>query len=207
MAHTEAQETFDRHLPIWKELGGDVVVFCPEDAPIQTDQRMILGGMRGHNGLEAIRRMAIVLKFLRDESPAFDGLVLHEYDSFCLEMPPFQGVSANWMHLPKQDVYIARNCSHPPVTFTPEIIHPFYDAFVNLGPHPEMGMWDRAFGLAMGRKIGMEHMNRFSKTGIGFSRNTIEEGHVPELIEAIAGGAKHFHGCKNERILNIILNK
>ena len=196
MAHAEAQETFDRHLPIWESLGTEIRVICPEDSWVKCRHPVIGYGKKAHSGSDAMERFFHMLRWL-EGAETFDTFLIHEYDSFSLEMPPFTGFGANWFLSP-QAGWISKKYAHPPLAITRKVLSETI-AQVGLIPfHAERGMWDRVIGLVVPKNETHPFIN-------GYSRNTIEPHHYDELRKAVAEGAKHYHGVKHKEVLDMIL--
>lgn len=214
MAHAEAQETYDRHLPLWKAHRCDTIVFCPADAPINTGLHMLTWGKRSHHDAEANRRFKRLIEFIAMMS--YDRYVIFEYDALCLtaEIPTFFERSKERYLRPLDGKdfskpYLAANVfrdngpdrkfkgstfCHPPLILTRlglKVLLPHLNA---LPDDAELGFWDRMLGLAC-ENAGIEPFD-FMKAGLGYAQNTIKPHQWQDAYAAAANGAVFFHGVK-----------
>lgn len=219
MVHAEAQETFDRHLPLWEAHGCDIIVFCPFDAIVSTRLPVWAVGKRSHHGAEANRRFKELLRML--ERTTYDRFLICEYDAFCLS--PKIPVFFQWSDqhsMPTKNFsrpYVCGNVFrddrpdrgfegttfiHPPLLFTHYGLQDINVQLKHLPDRCEGGFWDRMLGLAC-EEAGIEPLD-FMKHGLGYAQNTIEQHQFGSAFEAAANGALFLHGCKSPEALAVI---
>lgn len=207
-AYSGAQETFDRHLPIWKANVADTIVVCPQGSginPRRMDQYYV--GLKGHNGAVAMQRYLNLLTLLGSrEFCACELIVIQDYDSLCLsaDIPipehPIAGVLKRSNDLKtkfKGDFYI-----HPPNMFTREGLELVLKHAPQLPPESEGGFFDRWIGYLC--QLNNIPVTDWNAVGLGYSRNTIDDAHLKEACDYARKGCVMFHGVKTEECLNAI---
>jgi hypothetical protein len=211
LAHREAQETFDRHLPYWKAWTDKILVVTPEDSQIQTSEMQISHGKACHVGEEAVKRMRWMFRWL--EGTDFNEFLVHEYDSIAFDRPPIfndqeyesaYAIQGNWFHTEDKKDWASRSFAHPPLAFRKSGLHALVAAIGQIPDHAERGAWDRWIGLATERH-GIGQYNYCGNGSSWYSANTIHEDKYPELARAVRNGARFFHGVKAESCLKVIL--
>lgn len=218
MSHKGAQETFDRHLPLFAAHGCDIIVYSPCDAPCETRGHLgVLYGTASHHDAMANRRFKRLLSFLANTN--YDRHFICEYDAFCIK--PNIPIFFEWGDFQEKDFtrpYLAANVfrdnspdrkfvgttfCHPPLLFSRQGLATILPHLNALADDCEFGFWDRYLGLAC-ENAGIEPMD-FMKHGLGFARNTIEFGRdCTDATDAAANGAIFFHGCKSVEALTHI---
>lgn len=201
MGHADAQATFDRHLPLWKSNGTDLMVMCPQDAVLQTDIPVLALGRKGHHSAMANWRFRQLLEFLT--RLRYDWFVVHEYDSICVspEIPPcpVTAISAN-LFTADQPEFKGHHFLHPPLQLGPDVLWRILDAMRKLPDDSERGFWDRLIGYAC--ELADVAMVPYGK--LGFSKNTIHPEDIPAAVDARKKGAVMYHGVKTEQVLRAL---
>lgn len=200
MAHRDAQETFDRHLPVWLSLGLDMLVFCPEDSQVKTDLPMFTFGYACHHGPHSIERFRNLLLHL--EKTDYDAFLVQEYDSFSLKSPAPPGPMVIQCNLFKTDndiAWMGDAFTHPPLFFARSTLSRIIAASGIVSDHAERSFWDRWLGLVA--KMGAIQLSGW----FGFSQNTIEPNQIEHAVFAVKGGARHLHGCKTKACFDAIM--
>lgn len=207
MAHADAQEIFDRHLPIWvKNLNGsDMAVFCPEGSKVKCPDCWVYDfGMKEHHGFGAITRFRDMLMHLIMFEPA-DRFIIHEYDS--IQLGPFDWIPGYLMGCfnPKgqDEPFKGLGACTPPLAMDREVMEKIFA--VNLSCDAEFGYWDRWLTLAA--EMAGVPIHSFCQHGIGFTDSTLLPKHYPAIREARKNGAVMFHGVKDLETLNVILGR
>jgi len=224
LAHKEAQDCVDRHLPYWKAQTDKLIIFTPDDSRIETTERQISFGHACHHGAHAIERLYWLLTWL--EGTDFNEFILHEYDSISFARPSvFNWENANdvpivqgtWFLKVPPKGWLSSSFVHPPLAMRDIGLHQLVAAFGRFPFHAERGTWDRFIGLIIenparsSQYTELPSMMRFSHDDAGgslsFSHNTITVEHFPSLAESIKNGARHFHGVKSKETLDFILER
>ena len=207
LAHKEAQDCVDRHLPHWKAQTDKLIIFTPEDSRIDTTERQISFGHACHHGAHAIERLYWLLTWL--EGTDFNEFIIHEYDSISLARPSvfndtvsdaYPSLQGIWFDTEYNYQWIGSSFVHPPLAMRRLGLESCVAQLGGLPFHCNRGMWDRVLGLAMS-------FVRCEFSPPGYSHNTIAEEHYSSLAEAIKNGARHFHGVKSKETLDFILER
>lgn len=206
MGHKDAQATFDRHMPIWEKNGYPIIVVTPENNPVSTNHALIRIGARQHHGREAIERFVRILQVGVEAGYPF--ILFDEYDSFCLEIPfrimTEKGIHGwDWRDKDPANGFKGTHFIHPPLFMDIETAVQIVQASETLRHMgDERGFWDRWVGMICEKQgIPIHTTETFH-----FSRNTIEQGHMALLFDALKSGAKWFHGVKTEPVYNMIMS-
>lgn len=207
MAHKEAQETFNRHFPIWKSLGADIMVAFPSDSRVLLPERSGAMGLEvgkaAHTGVQSIVRFRTILEHLGGHG--YDRYAFFEYDSFAFEWPEMTWPVAAPVfgdNSPDRG-FEGSMFLHPPIFFTREGISKTVEAIKKLPLTAENSVWDRWIGLALERAgVRVENLLLL---GEAFSDNTIHEPRFPELFKTTRNRCFCFHGVKTKVCLDVIL--
>lgn len=204
MGHGSAQATFDRHLPVWERLGLPIIVVCPLDDPVNTGYQVVKIGSRQHHGAAAIDRFIKLIGVGVDTGATF--ILFNEYDSLAYEIPFHMKTTPGlhgwvWQDGDPRNGFVGRYFVHPPLFMDNESARKVLSASVKLKSlGSERGFWDRWIGMICEKgRIPMHTTEKHH-----FSRNTIEQGHIGLLKEALEKGATWFHGVKTESVYNMI---
>lgn len=201
MAHAEAQDTFNRHLPYWHNHGCDILVMCPQDSVVKTLHTVVAIGTKSHHGSGANRRFRNLIRLL--SKTEYDRFVIFEYDALCFgsQIPEFDNDSL-WSNLftDESNSFEGHHFLHPPLMASKAVITAFSEALEALPDNAERNFWDRAAGLACERSnIPMRGYG-----ARGFSKNTIEPHDIPAAVAARKAGASLFHGIKSLEVLRLL---
>lgn len=93
---------------------------------------------------------------------------------------------------------------HPPILANRLGLNMLRAQLQMLSDDTEAGYWDRMVGLAC-ENAGLTPLD-FQTAGLGFARNTIENGDIQQAHEAAKNGAIFWHGVKSDRVLRMILD-
>lgn len=213
MAHAGAQETFTRHYPEWrKHPDTDILVFVPaadritltpDDKPLP---HVVGFGKAQHHGAEAIRRFRWLLQLMADQTQ-YHAFTLHEYDSFSLDsnVGPFIGNALTGL-VYRDDRpdsgFKGTTFIHPPLCMSRGCLQKIVWAMAAVPDEAEHGFWDRWIGLVCER--GYIPLHNLLKSGLGFSRNTIEDTDIPAAGEAVRNGARLLHGVKSKECYDAV---
>lgn len=208
MAHKEAQDTFNRHYPFWKQLGGDILVVHPTDSKVILPEREKIMAMEfgkaAHTGVQSIVRFRSILEHMN--GLGYDRSAFFEYDSFCLgEFPEMKGAMMAPVfrdNSPERGFEGTTFC-HPPLFFTPFGLSAVTEVIKTMPLTAEGSVWDRFLGLAIER-ANLEPFDLLG-AGMAFCDNTIHPARHPALALAVRNGSRMFHGVKDEATLKVIL--
>jgi hypothetical protein len=211
MAHKDAQETFDRHFPLWWDLGHDLLIVYPQGAKVllptikgvQTQTISTLEiGKPAHTGVESIVRFRTLLEHMHGQG--YERYAFFEYDALCFgELPEKFGLIAGNVfrdNSPNRS-FIGTMFVHPPLMFLQKGLDAVVEEMNGMALTAEGATWDRWFGLCMER-IGMPIFN-FMEAKIGTARNTWHASELPTLRAEVLGGARLIHGIKSAEAFNV----
>lgn len=207
MAHAEAQQTVERHTPIWLSEGSTLMFTCPQDSMIRHYLPVVGIGRRCHHGPDSIWRFRHILEFMLQTN--FDWYILHEYDSLILESVPgiLTFTSEDKLHerlfcnlfTADQPQFKGHFFTHPPLSMSRKVLERIVAQFERMSDTDEQSFWDRYLGYLCER-FQIEMKNYLN----GFARNTIEPHDLSAAAEARKAGACFFHGVKGEAALKAI---
>jgi len=214
MAHKEAQETFDRHLPYWEAHGSPIVVWCPSTALVKTSHEQLGFGTPSHHDAEANRRFKAMCRMCLSKTE-YDRFVIFEYDAICVrkDFPwgtdPLE-IRGSWFH----DKY--KTCGgtgwrghwfcHPPFLIHRPAMEKIVSRQETFPDDIEAGNWDRMFGTAAEEEgLGMYNL-RSTVPPVAYTANSFEHGYYHEALAYAKSGAYMFHGIKTPYQLDSILN-
>lgn len=204
MAHSEARAAVVRHLPIWRRFADRVVITTPHDSELYIDGiEQVTIGQKSHHGEVSAGRISLTLRWALTQE--WDVLQLHEYDSLCLapgpvvhqneiaalrykQNKPWKYRGEFYLHYPH---FYSRHAAQSMLALIPKV------------RQPDRWMSDRLLGVAA--KMAHVSVNNLRANGTGWSKNTIEAAHYPQMIERIKAGARYIHGIKTEECLNLAL--
>jgi len=201
-AHSEAQATFDRHLPFWEAHRSDIVVLCPRDAIIQTDHYVIATGNRGHHNTAANRRIKDMIRFFL--MTEHERLAFFEYDAVCFQpVLPLLKEDGLWSNLftSDQPQFQGHFFTHPPLIMSRDVAIRLLHQLDKMPDDSELCFWDRMVGYAC--ELAFIPMYHYGERG--FARNTIEPGDIPAAVQARKSGALFYHGIKSPQALEAIV--
>jgi hypothetical protein len=163
-------------------------------------------GHAEHNGELSAQRIISIFEFALTRD--WDHLLLLEYDAIALSLPPDVmpdkgGVSAARYKQNKPYKFRGKFYLHYPMLFTREAVEKLIKFLPNIVSNDRY-FSDRFIGRAV--ELANIPVKNLIKTGRAYTKNTIEDRHIPNLIKAAKGGALFYHGIKSERVLNAILN-
>ncbi len=199
-AHAEAQEVFDRHVPIWANNEAETLVYCPAESVVKTHLPVISFGAKGHHGDAVLYRYLWLMRFMARLD--YDTFVIQEYDSFCLNReimtpPHYFGIGANVFKASNpQPPFKGNSYLHYPLVIQCGIIKQVVHAMECSGS-TEGGFFDRALGFCC-QTMGL---SVFDWGEYGWSENTIVDGSV------IPQRAVMIHGVKTKEVYDAILEK
>lgn len=201
LAHRGAQNTFERHLPLWMSYGLPVVVLTPTDTPIVYPVRTMQIGPSGHMGDPAVERYKGMLKALiKIGSPYY---VIFEYDSFYLGrmLPAVQkGLWGTLCSNSEPARFMAMRYVCPPWTLDMESVLDMDVVARKWDSVKEEGFADRLLSAwAMLANVPMQNL---PETGPFF--NTIDSNALSVVIPSIRQGQRWIHGAKRPNILEEI---
>jgi hypothetical protein len=215
MAHKEAQEIFERHFPLWWDLGHELLVVYPKRSrvlipmPRGKQERQVMQlevGEPAHSGIESIVRFRTILEQMH--GMGFDRYAFFEYDALCFgPLPEMRGdVAGNLFRDDSPNRGFIGTCFvHPPLMFTHKGLEMVVNMIRQMKLTDEKSVWDRFLGLCLER-IGIErNVHNFLATGEGISRNTWEPAEYPELKKAVRSGVSMIHGLKSKEALAICM--
>jgi hypothetical protein len=203
MAHSEFRPLtmYRLHEKHWKKSGFPILPYSPKNKAIKGG---LVFGLACHNGGESIRRFKFLLNHL--STLPHDWFWIHEYDSVDLapeqwtEGEYIRGVHGNYAYCVPEPPFTAPIYIHPPLLFDKESLLRVAAHMAKMDDRAEGGFWDRYLGRAV---VDSGVAQRpFGKRG--WSRNTIEAGHMEEVAESVKGGAHLFHGIKDPQTLKTI---
>lgn len=216
MAHKEAQETVERHLPFWINENPNIVFTCPQNSMITSSYPVVGIGKAGHHSTDAIQRFKAILKFMT--TMRSDWYTLHEYDSiifgsvddlpsepnvlYCNQNPKHK-MPENWNPemIPNWG-FKGFHFPHPPLRMDYNTLCRLSEGFDKEPDDCERGFWDRAVGYVC-EKNNIE-MRGWEE--LGCSHNTIHPGHLLEwAIQRKKEGAICYHGIKEKEVLESLL--
>lgn len=212
MAHKEAQDTFNRHFPLWYELGHDMLIACPErEAVALTELRRpavqitcLQVGKKEHTGIHSIVRFKTILEQMNGQG--YDRYGFFEYDALCLgALPTGMGdIAGNVFrdNSPNRG-FVGTSFVHPPLIFTAHGLNKIVGEMQGMALSDEKSTWDRWFGLCTER-LGMPVYDLL-QNGLGYSMNTITPDKHEELFKVIREGCLLVHGVKTPECLDVIL--
>jgi hypothetical protein len=210
MVHKDAQTTFDRHFPLWRNLENtEILVVCPTNSPIILPERgkcrRLEVGHAEHSGKQSIVRVRTVLEHLAGQGE-FERYVFFEYDSFCLGQlpepradimaPVFRDNGPNRGF--KGTIYL-----HPPIMFTAAGLSKVCEQIKKMSLAEEGGVWDRWLGWAI-EQANIPFIDMLT-SGEAYSSNTIEPHQFEQLPKLIRNGAVFFHGVKTPECFKVIM--
>ena len=209
MAHKEphAQEAFNRHYPIWKKLGADIIVACPTDSQILLPEREVIQkldvGKAAHTGPQSIIRIMAVMERLWQ--PQYDRMALFEYDAIAFDWPEMTApiVAPVFRDDGSERPFKGTMFLHPPIFFRPDGLQRLLAQFQKMRVEDECSVWDRFVGYAI-ELAGIE-VRGMLQEGLAFSHNTIHPDMFPALRYAVRNGAYAYHGIKSAEALQVVM--
>jgi hypothetical protein len=207
MAHSAAQDTFERHYPIWREHkreGAELLFIFPEGNAIRgLGEAYLELGRPEHDGKQAILRFRSVVNHLAGLIE-IQRHVFMEYDSFIMgSLPKLDGDFAGNIFTDDAPEWIGKSFIHPPFMCDGNAMSKIAAQFATFPMDIEKGMWDRALGLAT-EKAGLTRKSWITN-GYGFSRNTVEKAEYETMHAAIVQGAHALHGIKTEECFKVVM--
>lgn len=208
MAHGKASDTVWRHMKEWIKHDCEILYFCPTDDPIKGLSPQFLRGTASHHGDGAIRRFRLLLDFLSRMN--YEQFFITEYDSMFLgkELPKvFAGhIQATYFSEPHPEVWGGSCFLHPPLLIHNSAMVSFSVAAKELAGSgieaKAQGFWDRLLGIYCG-VLGIPIIK--NKWGVdSWSKNTIEDADIPEVVAAIENGAEWIHGIKTQKVYDAV---
>lgn len=202
LGHGAAQETFDRHLPLWEAHGYPMLINSPLDDPLSCRGRHeFLAGYSAHNGDLLYWRIYDLFDYLYRRTD-YDQFVLMEYDSFLLDpiIRPVKGIQAVLCDNTEVRFKEPKYCI-PPIQMDSESLYR-----LNMEAHKEegpccFGFLDRIIThWAAKAKIRLE---AWQPTGIAIAKIDVE--HLKYVRDAIRGGVSALHGVKDRATLDLVL--
>jgi hypothetical protein len=228
MAHKQAQETVERHLPFWEKENPNILFTCPQDSMMSLPNYNIVEiGKAAHHSSEAIRRFKSILRFMT--TIRSDWYTLHEYDSIIFgpveSLPSEAGVlycNQNPEHKPPEnwdpdnhpegwnhrgyDGFKGFHFPHPPLRMDYDTLCKLSEAFDKEPDYCERGFWDRAVGYVCEK-------NKIKMIGwgeLGCSHNTIHPGEgwprCKWAVQRKKEGAICYHGIKDKEVLEALIS-
>lgn len=221
MAHAGAGATLFRHLPHFEKHEQDIVIFTPEDSVVGTFRHWVWAyGKASHHDAGANRRFKELINMAWLTS--YERVYVFEYDALCLskglpgffmrrsdgtkdfDYPIIAGNVFTELRPESETGFKGQTYIHPPI-FANRLGLNMLRAQLNMLPEDcELGFWDRMVGLACER-VGLKPLD-FQTKGLGFARNTIENGDINDAYDAAKSGAIFFHGIKSSRVLEALLH-
>jgi hypothetical protein len=214
MAHKEAQEIFERHFPLWWDLGHELLVVYPKRSrvlipmPRGKQERQVMQlevGEPAHSGIESIVRFRTILEQMH--GMGFDRYAFFEYDALCFgPLPEMRGdVAGNLFRDDSPNRGFIGTCFvHPPLMFTHKGLEMVVNMIRQMKLTDEKSVWDRFLGLCVER-IGIPIWN-FMDHNQGTSMNTWNDDDLPRLHKEIMKGASMVHGVKSKRAFDVAVN-
>lgn len=202
MAHGAAQETFNRHLPLWLAHKAKVVVVCPENDPIESIplERMKFGDAE-RAGPQAHARLRHMHEYLCTSGVQYH--LICEYDSFLLTDPVLSPGLWGIVQMNKQSPdFLAHRYPNPPWLIDNVSLAAMWDVAERYPLLYEGGEADR-YWAALAELAGVPILSY--RPG-GFTKGTITVEDYPALQAAIKAGARAFHGIKDQYTLAFALS-
>lgn len=200
-AHAEAQEVFDRHVPIWKNNDSENMVYCPSNSVVKTDLPLLSWGDKGHHGEASLKRYLQLFRWM--DNWDYDLFAIQEYDSFCLSkelpMPTLGSIGANvFFNNNPESEFKGSKYLHYPLVIPKSIIR-LLVCTIRANDHmAEHGFFDRWLGYWCDRE--RQTICDWSQGGHGWSENTITDASkIPKHTTLI-------HGVKTKEVLDKILS-
>lgn len=189
---------------MWERLRLPITVVCPEDNPIKTRHALVKIGSRQHHGDAAIDRFIKILDLA--VGTGFPFILFNEYDSLAYKIPFSMKTTPGlhgfvWTDGDPRNGFKGRYFIHPPLFMDIETADRIIESAIKwkaLGT--ERGFWDRWIGMVCEKGEIPMHTTEAHH----FSRNTIEQGHIGMLVNALGKGANWFHGVKNKETFDLI---
>lgn len=201
MGHGAAQDTFDRHVPLWEAHGAKIQVNSPENDPLDAyPNGYVRLGKSAHNGDDAYWRFRLTITYLA--TLPYDQFLIHEYDSFCLDpvIRPVKGIQAVLCDNTEVRFREPKYCI-PPIQMDLESVQRLArEASMDEGPIC-FGFFDRL--LANWAARARIRLEAWQPTGIAISKIDVE--HLKYVRDAIMSGVSAVHGVKTEMILDLVL--
>lgn len=203
MAHREAQDAFNRHLPVWKGLGDRVIVICPLDSQITSLPRIQSIGLSEKTGMHACERVQLALKVGAD----FEEVGIYEWDSLCFGLRPGLGKDTCIWTQVKCDpratgVFVTPNYPSWPIYLTGKTCARLLTRVDQAVKHQDCLVPDRFVGL-LAFFAGVELRPFFNGS---YTQNTIESPeHCAEMVNAIMRGVTMVHGIKTEPVFRMAM--
>jgi len=210
MTHKEAVPTVRRHLHLWDMVSGDKIFISPADSKMDFGEAQFpypqsLIGEAEHSGEKSAQRIEQI--FITVKEFEWDLLLLMEYDSFALGLPPDVipaegGVSAATYTQNKPIKFRGKFYLHYPMLFTREGFNK------TLAMLPRVQTKDRYFSdRFIGRAVEYANIpvNNLLANKKAYSKNTILPEHYEKLGKAVKEGAVFFHGVKDIETLSRII--
>lgn len=206
MTHIDAGLTVERHLPIWEGINKEIIFTSPRNSMLSQDfikdYYNIPIGEAEHSGEISAQRIENIFVYAKELD--WDLLLLMEYDSFAISLPPevmpaYGGVSAATYSQNKPIKFRGKFYLHYPMLFTREGFNK------TLAMLPRVQTKDRYFSdRFIGRAVEYANIpvNNLLANKKAFSKNTILPQHYGNLEKAVKSGAVFFHGVKDIQTLS-----
>jgi hypothetical protein len=207
LAHAGAQDCFDRHLPFWRGHGSDILVFCPEDAPVKTSLQTVLIGRAQHAGPTAGERFRKIWEAALNLN--YDRYLYFEGDALSLDsrVPAFAQNETGFFgnEFSNNDPrFQGKRFHHPPYFCDRQSLWHYVKARREFPDGFEEGFSDRQISLVCDRAGIPFH----GWSAAGFSRNTIEPGGptmMAQAAHAAREGSTMYHGVKHQAVLETLV--
>lgn len=211
MTHQEALLTVERHLSIWENITKEII-FCSPENSYMSEERFVFDypeariGEAEHHGEKSAQRIIKIFEYALNWD--WEYLLLMEYDSFALALPPEVmpdkgGVSAAVYSQNKPIKYRGKFYLHYPMLFTRSGLERTLEKLEVVKTNDRY-FSDRFIGRAVEyARIPVKNLLANRKA---YSKNTLLPEHYSKLRKAVKGGAVFFHGVKTQEVLNIILS-
>ena len=196
-AHRDGQAAFERNLAHWEMLGYDILILCPEDAPVETKHEVISCAKAEHHGWGSKERMVFWMEKVKRRN--YNHFLLAEYDCLFLgdKLPEFgRGFYGILFHNAESPKYMADRYANPPWIIDSTSLNAMHNKAWEFPAVWEMGHQDRYLS-AIAQLAGIPILPYDPP---GFSRGTVGTEDLGQLCAAIICGTEMIHGIKDEFI-------
>lgn len=202
IAHGKVEGVFRQHLALWKRHGGELLVVCPKDDPVEFGNRLCLSCSEGAGDTAHVRLAATIEHAALSKA---EFVAFFEYDSIYLDalLPLEKGFFCNVMPNMEGERFLTTRYANFPWIIDRESLNRMAVVARDYPKMTEHGHNDR-WMAALAMLANVPLMNFTPK---GFSAGTIDEDNFKQLQAALEQGARALHGIKHQWVLDYAMEK
>jgi hypothetical protein len=208
LAHGDAMEAVQRHLPLWRKHTDGLAIVSPNNNPcIVEGVDCFTHEGRQHHGQLALRRQLFAMKAALLYKAEY--YVFMEYDAIMLRRPAHRPIVQG--NLFNEQIFKARDVEskfcflHFPWVFPACVLQSFIEKAV-IDPADEVAHDVWVARRLMQFDMGVCNQNGRGGNGEGFSANSIDNlALIAQAVHSARAGAYAFHGIKTKAVLDQIL--